>query len=222
MRTRSLTDLGPEHQTATSRALPSASAEYACVTRDACTHRTHCTHPRRHGFTKSWIPPLAQLTRLGPDNSGGNSLRHGHVALAGSGAFSCPPGSTLCLHGVPFGWSRAAPFAERRPNAPDPSFPLRAGTLRWRGPVPACLAQRPAGTQAVTTPCRCGRGSVPRSRPKLSPGSDRQVRPALQGRRPSGRRGGVESPVFQHGRDRGRSDVLSARVPARPRHLGCG
>ncbi len=32
-----------------------------------------------------------------------------------------PPGSTLCLHGVPFGWSRVASLTERRPNAPDPS-----------------------------------------------------------------------------------------------------
>ena len=31
---------------------------------------------------------------------GGNSWKLSRVALAGSGAFSCPPGSTLCLHGV--------------------------------------------------------------------------------------------------------------------------
>ena len=24
----------------------------------------------------------------------------------------CPPGRTYCLHGIPFGWSRVAPFAE--------------------------------------------------------------------------------------------------------------
>ena len=27
----------------------------------------------------------------------------------------CPPGRTYCLRGIPFGWSRVAPFAERRP-----------------------------------------------------------------------------------------------------------
>jgi hypothetical protein len=28
----------------------------------------------------------------------------------------CPPGLTHCLRGLPFGWSRVAPFAERRPH----------------------------------------------------------------------------------------------------------
>src|SRR5215471_8852098 len=28
----------------------------------------------------------------------------------------CPPGLTHCLRGLPFGWSRVAPFAERRPG----------------------------------------------------------------------------------------------------------
>ncbi|GGU94485.1 hypothetical protein GCM10010182_08280 [Actinomadura cremea] len=26
------------------------------------------------------------------------------------------PGLTYCLHGIPFGWSRVVPFAERRPH----------------------------------------------------------------------------------------------------------
>ncbi len=94
---------------------------------------------------KAWVRATGAVHAIVPTTTrAGNSRRQGRVALSGSGAFPCPPGSTLCLHGVPFGWSRVAPFAERRPNAPDP-FPVHFVPARCGGVAIAHLPRAASG-----------------------------------------------------------------------------
>ena len=40
----------------------------------------------------------------------------------------CPPGRIYCLRGIPFGWSRVAPLAERRPHTGTENAPVSAST----------------------------------------------------------------------------------------------
>ena len=64
----------------------------------------------------------------------GNNPYSGLRCAGRSGAYSCPAGSTLCLTEVPYGWSRVASFAERRPNASDSSYAHHLSAPRRRPP----------------------------------------------------------------------------------------
>lgn len=125
----------------------------------------------------------AHAVRTGT-NPGGNSLRHGRVVLARSGASSCPPGSTLCLRGVPFGWSRAAP-----PPRGDRTHPiLLLFCLRRQGVCDgmarAHLPHTAFGRHRElfnALSMRSWSRSAPRSTAGNLPGSGRRVRPARGG-----------------------------------------
>ena len=82
------------------RTTPTAAG--AAATRIRIRRRPRASRPSHRSRTKQIRPPAG-------NRGGAAGVRmYQPVRL-------CPPGRTYCPRGIPFGWSRVAPFAERRP-----------------------------------------------------------------------------------------------------------
>ena len=191
-----------------------------------CVHASHALHAPVATRIHVVLSPAAGAAHavMPTTTPEGNSRRHGRVAPTGAGAFRVPRAQPFASTEFRSAGAvlRLSPRGDRM--HPVLLLPLRAGTLRWRGPVPACLAQHPVGTENSYNALSLrpwSRFSVSAHRWKSARfgSSGTSCTPGAETFGPARRR---RVACFQRERDRGRSDVLSARVPARPRHLGCG
>lgn len=95
-----------------------SSRHRACWACNACTHITHGDDS---------VPAFRNPNDSCRSTCPIATARHREYLVFGSCLcwadrvrFRVPRAQPCRLHGVPFGWNRAAPFAETRPNAPDP------------------------------------------------------------------------------------------------------